>query len=111
MQALARATQGVGGTAPRGRLLYGFTFICDLASNGAYFALVATGGRTVKGTLALGAGLGLLAGIGAVVLPRPLGLTSETTSRTSSTALQTIALYTAGGLAAAAPAISQTAHS
>jgi len=57
--------------------------------------------RTKTHAFVAGALLGLAGGIGAVVLPRPLGLTPNPTSRTLRTSLLTVALYTAGGLAAA----------
>lgn len=104
MQALAKSSEVAGANAPRGRALYLSTLVGDLASNTAYFALAGSGQRTKGAQLAAGAALGVIAGIGAVVLPRPLGLSTATTSRTPAMAALTIALYTAGGLAAGAVA-------
>ncbi|HLL43773.1 MAG TPA: hypothetical protein VK369_11580, partial [Segetibacter sp.] len=46
--------------------------------------------------------LGLVAGVTAVVLPRPLGLPEEPSNKTSATQLMTIGLYLMGGLATSA---------
>ena len=87
-----------GADPPKGRRLYGLTLLGDLGSNAAYFALVATqpAARAVEtGTL-----LGIVAGVGAVVLPPRFGLSAVTTSRTTVTQLLTVGLYAAGGLVA-----------
>lgn len=83
---------------PVGRALYARTLAADLLSNTAYFSLAGAGSR--DGTVARGLLAGALAGIGAVVLPRPLGLSAATTGRTALTKALTVGLYTAGGLAA-----------
>jgi len=72
----------------------------DLASNSAYYSLVAAGKR--ERALATGAVLGLMAGVGAVLLPAPLGLGVGPTDRTMETKLMSVGLYVAGGLAAGA---------
>lgn len=72
----------------------------DLAANSLYYSLVGLGGR--KSAWLCGALLGLGAGIGAVLLPEPLGLEGNETPRTTATKAMTIAWYLAGGLAAAA---------
>ncbi len=104
MQALSKTVTAAGAPAPRGRRLYLLTLAGDLVSNAAYFALVGVAGRSGRRSFATGAGLGVVAGLGAVLLPRPLGLAPSTTARSFATALLTVALYTAGGLAAAAAA-------
>jgi len=100
MQALAKSAEALGASPPRGRALYLATLAGDLASNTAYFALVGTGGRAKGAQIGLGMALGAIGGAGAVVLPRPLGLTTAATARTRTTSLLTIALYTAGGCVA-----------
>jgi hypothetical protein len=97
MQALAKiiATRSA---PPTGSTLYVATFAGDLAANTVYFATIGLLPRRyapLNGLL-----LGALAGIGAVVLPKPLKLAEVTTARTNTTKLLTVALYTAGGLAA-----------
>ena len=71
-------------------------FFCDTA----YYSLAAIGAK--KGVWLRGALLGLVAGITAVVLPKPLGLSEEWSSKTLETRLMTIGLYFIGGLVAAA---------
>jgi hypothetical protein len=97
MQALAKGCDLVGLAAPKGDALYRATLAGDLLSNGVYFAAVAL---APSRSLAAGFLLGAAAGIGAVALPGPLRLSSEPTARTAATAVLTVLLYTAGGLAA-----------
>ena len=79
---------------------YGLTLLGDIVSNGLYYSLVGTG----RGAWARGTALGVAAGVGAVVLPGPLGLGEAPSNRTPQTQLMTIAWYLAGGLAAAGAA-------
>lgn len=72
----------------------------EIVSNSFYYSLVAAGSR--EDALRNGALLGLAAGLGAVFLPKPLGLGTQPTERTPATQLMTVAWYLAGGLAAAA---------
>ena len=74
----------------------GGELLCDTA----YFGLAGVGGK--KGVLLRGALLGLVAGITAVVLPKPLGLPEESSNKTTATKLMTIGLYLIGGIVAAA---------
>lgn len=99
MQALSSLLRSAGIESPVGGRLYRLTLLGDLLSNAAYFALVATAPR--KNALGAGAALGAIAGLGAVVLPAPLSLSEGTTGRTATTKALTVALYTAGGIAAA----------
>lgn len=96
MQALSKlvATQT---DPPKGRALYAATLAGDLLSNTAYFSLIALGPRSHA--LKIGFAVGTVAGLGAVLLPKPLGLSDSTTSRTQTTAALTLALYALGGLA------------
>lgn len=85
---------------PPNRDLYWYTLGGDLAMNSLYYSLIGLGNE--KNALRNGAMLGLLAGVGAVALPKPLGLGEEMTARTKNTEKMTVAWYLAGGLAAAA---------
>lgn len=80
----------------RGQALFEATLAGDILSNAATYALIG-GGRSapVRGAL-----LGAALGIGAVVLPGPLGLGKAPSRRTPATELMTIGLYTLGGLVA-----------
>ncbi|ANE50810.1 hypothetical protein [Flavisolibacter tropicus] len=72
----------------------------ELVSDTAYYSLAGVGAR--NGLWARGALLGLVAGVSAVILPKPLGLPSTPSNKTFGTQLMTIGLYLIGGLVAAA---------
>lgn len=78
------------------RWAVGGELFCDTA----YYSLASMGRK--KDVWVRGALLGLVAGVTAVVLPKPLGLPEEPSSKTSRTQLMTIGLYLMGGLVAAA---------
>jgi hypothetical protein len=99
MQALARGAEELGAEPPRGRTLYNATLAGDLLANSAYFALV---GCMPRRSRSAGFALGVLAGIGALILTPKMGLDRSTIARTRMTEVLTVALYTAGGLAAGA---------
>lgn len=83
---------------PPRRALLPITFAAEMVSNTAYYSLV--GLARPENALAAGAALGLAAGIGAVILPGPLGLGEEPSSRSPETKLLTVAWYLAGGVVA-----------
>ena len=72
----------------------------DLVSNTIYFSLVGAGAK--HGAFLRGAALGVAAGMGALVLPGPMGLGEAPTNRTRKTQLLTVSLYTGAGLLSAA---------
>jgi hypothetical protein len=72
--------------------------LLDLAANSAYRRLMGLAGP--ERAVYIGAGLGLAAGLGAVVLPVALGLETDHSSRQTATQAMTVALYTTGGLIA-----------
>lgn len=72
----------------------------ELLTDTAYYSLVGLGGK--NGVWGRGALLGLFAGITAVALPKPLGLSASPSNKTTSTQLMTVGLYLMGGLVAAA---------
>jgi hypothetical protein len=74
----------------------------ELFADTAYYGLAGMGGK--KSVWLRGAVLGLIAGVTAVVLPKPFGLPEEPSNKTLGTQLMTIGLYLMGGLAAAAVA-------
>lgn len=100
MQGIAKLALLTANEPPDEETAYGTALAGDLISNGAYFGLV--GSAPKDEYLAMGAALGVIAGIGAVLAPPAAGLNPEYTSRTPATSALTIGLYTAGGLAAAA---------
>lgn len=100
MQGIAKVSVLVGNEPPEPDTAYASAMAGDLISNGAYFGLV--GAAPKDAYVATGAILGILAGLGAVLAPPAAGLDPDYTSRTPATAALTVALYTAGGLSAAA---------
>jgi len=80
------------------RWAVGGELVCDTA----YYGLAGMGGK--KGVWLRGALLGLVAGVTAVVLPKPLGLPDESGNKPVATKLMTIGLYLIGGVVAAATA-------
>lgn len=71
-------------------------FMGDIASNTAYYAIVAAG--PPDKALACGAALGLAAGVGAVYLPGRMGLGDDVTNRDSKRRLLSVAYYGLAGL-------------
>jgi hypothetical protein len=97
MQALAKVI-AARAKPPTGTTLYALTLAGDLSSNTVYFSVAGYVPR--RYALPAGFAIGVLAGVGAVTLPGPLGLSEEPTARTPLTQALTVALYAAGGLAA-----------
>lgn len=97
MRALRKLLGKAGASQPNHQTLFNLTMAGDLLSNGLYFSLVGSG----RNAWARGAGLGLAAGIGGVLLPGPLGLGTAPSNRTPQTKAMTVAWYTFGGLVAA----------
>ncbi|MFT4033436.1 MAG: hypothetical protein QM669_13520 [Siphonobacter sp.] len=74
------------------------SFVGTILSNATYYGMISV--DKPKHGLRNGAILGLVAGLGAVLLPESLGLDKATGSRTTATTLMTIGRYLAGGVAA-----------
>ncbi len=100
MRALRGAYRQLGVGPGSDRTLARQALAGDMVANSAYYALVGVGSR--ESVWARGLALGLLAGLGAVMLPKPLGLGDPPNAHLPSTQLMTIAWYVLGGLTAAA---------
>jgi hypothetical protein len=85
---------------PDPQTAYSATMLGDVLSNGLYYSLVGSG----RHTLGRGLTLGVLAGVGGVLLPGPLGLGTAPSARTPQTQAMTVAWYTVSGLVAGAVA-------
>ena len=106
MRALANILRGMDQPVPPATRLHRGALIGDLVANTLYYSLVGVGKDAPvwrRGTL-----LGLAAGLGAVVLPGPLGLGRRPSARTIATRYMTVGGYLAGSLIAAAVATSLT---
>ena len=97
-EAIQKATSWLG-FRPGKKALYRSALAGDLIANTGYYSLAGVAGK--KHALWLGTALGLAAGIGAVLLPGPMGFNERHTGRTPDTVALTLFLYTASGLAAA----------
>ena len=95
---IARGIHNTGNSVPDEDTLYVLAMVGDLVSNALYYSLVGTGSS--HSALARGGWLGLGAGVGAVTLPKYLGLPEEKVKGPTSTTLMTIGWYTLGGLVA-----------
>ncbi|MGI9105242.1 MAG: hypothetical protein ACR2G4_03245 [Pyrinomonadaceae bacterium] len=99
MRAIAKSMRQLDEEPPAREQLHTLALVGDVVSNSLYYSLVGVG-RPEKALLR-GTILGLAAGIGATLLPEPLGLGEAPSGRTPETKVMTIGWYLAGGLAAA----------
>jgi hypothetical protein len=99
MRSIKKGYEKAGEQPPTGDKLYGLAMLGDVTSNALYYSLV---GVNPKEPVLVGAGLGVLAGIGAVTLPGPMGLGEAPTTRTTATIAMTMGWYLVGGLVAGA---------
>ena len=76
---------------PAGDKLFAATLIADVISNALYYSLIGIG--TKKNILLRAAALGTAAGVGALVLTKPLGLSDAPVTKSGRTKLLTIAWY------------------
>jgi hypothetical protein len=96
---LQKALEAAGASPPTLQSLYWPTLAGSLFADGACFSLV---GAWPKHAPWVGPVIGVGSGVGAVLLPKPLGFDDSAVNRTPWTTLMTMALYTAGGFAASA---------
>jgi len=94
-RSITKGYESVDETPPTGTSLYVQAMAGDVVSNAVYYSLV---GLNPKQPVLAGVALGLLAGIGAITLPGPLGLGAAPTTRTNATVAMTIGWYLFGGL-------------
>jgi hypothetical protein len=99
MRAIAKSLRKLDTQPPADDDLHRLALVGDVISNSLYYSLV--GIAKPENALVPGALLGVGAGVGALLLPEPLGLGSAPSARTNETRVMTVLWYTAGGLAAA----------
>lgn len=102
MRALRRYVPGLEHERPRSSRLHRLALAGDIVANAAYYAAVP--GATAARTWTRAATLGLAAGVGALALPRRLGLGDPPNAGTPANRVMTVAWYLAGALASAAMA-------
>ncbi len=84
---------------PLKHTLYLSTLAGDIAGNAVYYSLIGGKNSLIWPKAVI---LGLAAGIGAVTLPKPMGLNPATVSRNAKSTALTIAYYLTGALATGA---------
>jgi hypothetical protein len=99
-EALTKGMEALGLRPPTGNALFVATLAGDIISNGFYYSTIGFGKN--KHLLLRGAAVGLAAGVGAVTLTEPIGLSDAPVTRTHKTKFLTVAWYTFGGLVAGA---------
>lgn len=99
MNAISKMMVKAGETPPRRRELFLYTMAGDIIANSLYYSLAGVGYKKpwIKGSV-----LGTLAGIGGVLLPKPMGLNPAYSARTTATKAMTVGLYLLGGLVTSA---------
>lgn len=96
MNAISKTLRIANAKTPEQRKLFAWALVGDLVTNAIYYSMAGIGKEKniwLKSSL-----LGLTAGLGAVLLPKPLGLNEKYSSRTFATALMTVGLYVSGAL-------------
>ena len=88
---------GIGGK--RGENLYGATLAGDLISNTIYYSLIGSG--NTKNVFCRSIASGLAAGLGAVTLPKPMGLNPKPVAKNNQVKILTVAYYLVGALVTA----------
>lgn len=100
MNAVAKFFKGSHAAPAVVQKLFPMSVAGDLVSNTLYYALATS--KSKDAALIKGLALGVGAGLGAVVLPKPMGLDTKPTNLTRKTQALTVAWYIIGGLVAAA---------
>lgn len=96
MQAISKGLKKTGNNVPNENALYAITMAGDLISNALYYSAAGIGSE--KNIWVRSSILGLAAGLGAVLLPKPLGLNNRYSDRTVATQVMTVGLYVTGAL-------------
>ena len=98
-QALNKTLSAVKAPKLSGNKLYAATLAGDIVSNVLYYSLIGLGEQNNTWTKALT--LGLTAGIGAIEVPKNIGLNDEPVTKTNKTKILTVAWYLFGAIVTA----------
>lgn len=102
MRVLRRYVPALQHERPRSSRLHRLALAGDIVANAGYYAAVP--GRTATQTWMRAAALGVAAGVGALALPRRLGVGDAPHAASRANQVMTVAWYVAGALASAATA-------
>lgn len=100
MQAIEKGLRKANKTVPNQSTVFAMALAGDLISNALYYSAAGIGSE--KNIWIRSSVLGLSAGLGAVLLPEPLGLSQRYTNKTVATKIMTVGMYVAGSLVATA---------
>jgi hypothetical protein len=95
-EALTKGMESMGLTPPAGNALFAATLAGDIISNALYYSTIGFGKK--KYLLLRGTAIGIAAGIGALKLTEPIGLSDAPITRADKTKVMTVAWYTIGGI-------------
>ena len=99
MNALSKILRSFSAKIPERNELFAWTLAGDIVGNTLYYSLAGVGNK--KTSISKGIFLGLTAGLGAVLLPKKVGLNDAPSNRTQQTKVMTVAWYVVGGLVTA----------
>ncbi len=95
-EAIVKSLRASHHKVPGDESLFLWALAGDIFSNAIYYSI--TGMGKSKNMWARSAAMGLVAGIGAVALPKHLGLNEKHSNRSTTTQLMTVGLYLTGAL-------------
>jgi hypothetical protein len=98
-EALNKGLKHLGAKPLKGNTLFASTMAADVVSNAFYYSSIGIGER--KNLLARGLAYGMAAGIGALVLTKPMRLNDKPVNKSISTKLLTVGYYMLGGIVTA----------
>ncbi|RZA01439.1 MAG: hypothetical protein EOP47_10655 [Sphingobacteriaceae bacterium] len=98
-EAVSKGLKQIGVEPPKGNKLFAATLAGDLISNAIYYSAIGLGKNS--NLLFRGAAYGLSAGLGALTLPQPMGLSDAPVTKTQQTKAMTVAWYLLGGVVTA----------
>lgn len=98
MEAITKGIKKAGQERPSEKKLFYMTLAADILSNTLYYSL--TGISREENLNRSGSMLGLAAGLGALWLPKPLGLNQKYSNKNFKTGTITLGLYLLGGFVA-----------
>jgi len=99
MESLTKLLDKAGIEKPQGQKLYYLTMGGDILSNSIYYSMAGVGNSK---TIFKGAASGLAAGLGAVFLPKHMGLNEKHSNKTRETQILAVLYYLTGGLVSSA---------
>jgi hypothetical protein len=99
-EALQKGLEQLGTGIQNEDNLYFSTLGADVVSNALYYSTIGAGSG--ENVWAKAVAVGLAAGVGAVTLPKPMGLNPEPVTRTPQVKALTVGYYVAGALVTAA---------